>query len=141
MRLGLPGILLLVIGLLFVVPSAVGFYTDWLWFRELGYEGVFLRSLNAQFAVFGATFFAVFVFLYFNIRLAARAMHAAAHRPRHGRAWPDDRLRSPPPRQTGLVALARRRPRARSLRRDELAGVAELFNAVPFGERGSDLRP
>ncbi|HEX7780791.1 MAG TPA: UPF0182 family protein, partial [Vicinamibacterales bacterium] len=74
MRLGLPGVLLLVVATLFVVPSAVAFYTDWLWFRELGYEGIFLRSINAQFAVFAATFLAVFTFLYVNIRLAARAM-------------------------------------------------------------------
>jgi hypothetical protein len=39
-----PGILVIVVGLLFVVPSAVGYYTDWLWFRELGYDSVFLRS-------------------------------------------------------------------------------------------------
>ena len=49
MRLrSLPGLLLVAALLLFIVPTAVGFYTDWLWFRELGYEGVFLRSLNAQ---------------------------------------------------------------------------------------------
>jgi hypothetical protein len=74
MRIGLPGVLLLVVALLFVVPSAVGFYTDWLWFRELGYESVFLRTINAQFAVFVATFASVFVFIYLNIRLAGTAL-------------------------------------------------------------------
>ena len=53
MRLrGLPGLFLIVSILLFVVPSAATFYTDWLWFVELGYEGVFLRTLNAQALVF-----------------------------------------------------------------------------------------
>jgi len=71
MRLrSLPGLMLLAIVLLFVVPSAAGFYTDWLWFRELGYERIFLRTLNAQTAVFAATFAAVFTFLYFNLRFA-----------------------------------------------------------------------
>ena len=74
MRLRLPGILLILASLLFVVPSAAGFYTDWLWFRELGYEGIFLRTINAQFAVFAATFAAVFSFLYLNIRLAGRPL-------------------------------------------------------------------
>jgi uncharacterized membrane protein (UPF0182 family) len=73
MRLrGLPGVLLLTAILLFVVPSAVNFYTDWLWFRELGYEGVFLRSLNAQTGVFAATFAAVYLFLFLNLRFARK---------------------------------------------------------------------
>ena len=74
MRLGLPGLLLIAVSLLFVVPSAVSVYTDWLWFRELGYEGIFLRTLNAQFMVFAVTFAAVFSFLFFNVRLASRSL-------------------------------------------------------------------
>src|SRR6187551_243170 len=74
MRLrSLPGVLLLTALLLLVASSsAVGFYTDWLWFQELGYEGVFLRSLNAQTSVFGATFAAVYLFLFLNLRFARR---------------------------------------------------------------------
>ena len=80
MRLrGLPGILVLAAVLLFVLPSAVSFYTDWLWFGELGYEGVFLRRLNAQGLVFLATFAPVFLFLYYNLRFARRH---TADRPR-----------------------------------------------------------
>ena len=70
-RIGLPGLILLLFVLLLVVPSAVGYYTDWLWFRELGYEGVFLRTLNAQSLVFAATF--VVVFLVALLQLAPRA--------------------------------------------------------------------
>jgi uncharacterized membrane protein (UPF0182 family) len=65
-----PGLLVLGVALLFVVPSSVRYYTDWLWFKEVGYAGVFLRSLNAQLTVFVATFVAVFLFLYFNLRIA-----------------------------------------------------------------------
>ncbi len=54
--------------LLLVVPSTVTYYTDWMWFHELGYEGIFLRSLNAQVTVFGATFAVAFLFLFFNLR-------------------------------------------------------------------------
>ncbi|MEO8482034.1 MAG: UPF0182 family protein [Acidobacteriota bacterium] len=73
MRLrGLPGLLLLAAILLFVIPSVASFYTDWLWFRELGYEGVFLRALNAQTAVFAGTFAAVYLFLFLNLRFARR---------------------------------------------------------------------
>jgi uncharacterized membrane protein (UPF0182 family) len=69
---GLPGLLVLAALLLFVLPSAIRFYTDWLWFRELGYEGVFLRTLNAQTIVFAVTFSIVYLFLYFNLRFARR---------------------------------------------------------------------
>lgn len=65
-----PTLLLTVAALLLVVPSTVRYYTDWLWFRELGYESVFLRTLNAQLAVFAAAFAVVFSFLYFNFRIA-----------------------------------------------------------------------
>ena len=80
MRLrSLPGLLLLVVVALFVVPSAVGYYTDWLWFHELGYEQIFLRTLNAQTIVFGVTFAAVFLFVFLNLRFARRP---ASTRPR-----------------------------------------------------------
>jgi uncharacterized membrane protein (UPF0182 family) len=80
MRLrSLPGAMLLAAIVLFVVPSAVGFYTDWLWFRELGYERVFLRTLNAQTVVFGVTFAAVFLFLYINLRFARRRTSERPH--------------------------------------------------------------
>ena len=80
MRLrSLPGLLVLAFVLLLVVPSAVRFYTDWLWFRELGYEGLFLRGLNAQAVVFGATFVAVFGFLYLNLRFARKRTSERPH--------------------------------------------------------------
>jgi uncharacterized membrane protein (UPF0182 family) len=65
--------------LLFVVPSAVAFYTDWLWFHELGYQRIFLRTLNAQGTAFVITFLVVFLFLHLNLRIARRR---AGDRPR-----------------------------------------------------------
>ena len=74
---------LLALGLLLVVPSAAIYYTDWLWYRELGYEQVFLRGLNAQGTVFAATFAAVFLFLFINFRIARARAAPPAHRRRH----------------------------------------------------------
>jgi len=71
---GLPGLVLLAVLLLLVLPSAVMYYTDWLWFVRMGYAQVFLRTLDAQSLVFTATFASVFLFLYLNLRLARRAL-------------------------------------------------------------------
>ncbi len=71
---GLPGLILLAAVLLFAVPSATIYYTDWLWFKELGYQGVFLRTLNAQAVVFTATFVIAFLFLFLNLKVARRAL-------------------------------------------------------------------
>jgi uncharacterized membrane protein (UPF0182 family) len=73
-RRWLLGLGVLAVALLLVVPSAAGYYTDWLWYRELGYEGVFLRGLNAQALVFAATFAAVFLFLLVNFQIARSAV-------------------------------------------------------------------
>jgi hypothetical protein len=70
MRLSLPGLLVILAILFFAFPSAVRFSTDWLWFTELGYADVFLRTLNAQVIAFSATFLTVFAFLFFNLRIA-----------------------------------------------------------------------
>jgi uncharacterized membrane protein (UPF0182 family) len=71
---GLPGLLLAGVILLLALPSMAGFYTDWLWFQELGYGQVFLRKLNAQAMVFLGTFLAVFLALVVNLRVAQRTL-------------------------------------------------------------------
>src|SRR5690606_37864722 len=76
---GLSGLFLLAAVLLFVLPSAIRYYTDWLWFQEVGYTAVFLRTLNVQAAVFAVTFAVVAVFLYGNLRIARSR---ASSRPR-----------------------------------------------------------
>ena len=126
---------LIALALLFVVPSAAAYYTDWLWFQELGYERVFLRSLNAQAFVFVATFAAVFVVLFANFSVARLALRRPQIVVGPGR----DRLPiAMPTRQlTGLAV-----PAAAVLAL--LFGISgasnwlawlNFFNAVPFGTR------
>ena len=57
-----------------IVPAAAKFYTDWLWFQELGYEAVFLRSLSAQATVGIVTGVVAFGLLAGNALLALRAL-------------------------------------------------------------------
>jgi uncharacterized membrane protein (UPF0182 family) len=56
-----------------VVPAGATFYTDWLWFKELGYETVFLRSLSAQAAAGIASGAVAFALLAGNLLLALRS--------------------------------------------------------------------
>jgi uncharacterized membrane protein (UPF0182 family) len=58
----------------FAGPSLVGFYTNWLWFSEVGYQQVFATILRAQGTLFVIVFGVAAVWLTFNLRLALRAI-------------------------------------------------------------------
>ncbi len=68
----LPSLLVAIVAIVFVLPSATEYYTDWLWFGEVGYQGVFLRTINTQALVFTLTFAIVFLFVYGNFVIARR---------------------------------------------------------------------
>ena len=70
-------LLILLFVLAFAVPSAAEFYTDLLWFREVGYEQVFLRALTARASVGLITSVLAFIVLAVN----------SWSRRRRGRAW------------------------------------------------------
>jgi uncharacterized protein len=53
--------------------EAVPFYTDWLWFEEVGYAPVFLRIAATRGGLLIGVGFATFVFLMVNLRMAVRA--------------------------------------------------------------------
>ena len=64
--------LLPVLLLFMVVPSAVALLTEWFWFGEVGYTGIFVRTLTTKASVGGLVFLVAFVTLAFNFRLALR---------------------------------------------------------------------
>ena len=51
---GLPGLILLAGIALLAIPSAVVFYTDWLWFDSVGETEVFTVTLTTRLALFGS---------------------------------------------------------------------------------------
>ncbi|MBI2467907.1 MAG: UPF0182 family protein, partial [Candidatus Rokubacteria bacterium] len=53
------------------VLEAVPFYTDWLWFEEVGYGAMFLRVLGLRGGLFLAVGLVSFLFLEVNLRAAA----------------------------------------------------------------------
>ena len=54
----------------FAGPALVGFYTDWLWFGEVGYQQVFLTILGAQVTLFAIAFVIGVAWLAANLRIA-----------------------------------------------------------------------
>jgi len=61
--------------LLFVAaPSLMAFYTDWLWFGEVGYQSVYLTILRTQALLFTAVFAVAAVWIDINLRLALRSI-------------------------------------------------------------------
>src|SRR5215470_16822859 len=60
---------LVVLGLL---GQLVPLYTDWLWFDEVGYTTVFLKTLSLRGTLFTAVALGVLLFLYLNLTFAAR---------------------------------------------------------------------
>ena len=137
MRLSLPGILLISPACCSWCRRPSAFYTDWLWFRELGYEGIFLRTLNAQFAVFAG-----------DVRGGLPASCISTSGSRAGTlqrphivlgTGVDGRpIALDGRRLAGLALPARRSPsRSRSgcpARANWLTWLS-FFNAVPFGQR------
>src|SRR5215204_4109113 len=51
-------------------PSLVRFYTDWLWFGEVGYQFVYATMLRSQGTLFTMTFVAALIWLAVNLRAA-----------------------------------------------------------------------
>ena len=60
------------LALFVALPSFADLYTEWLWFGEVGYQSVFLKSLTARILVGVAAFLAAFTLLFGNLRVAVK---------------------------------------------------------------------
>ncbi|MBA2313566.1 MAG: UPF0182 family protein [Actinobacteria bacterium] len=68
------GLIVLAVFLLFLILAGSSrFYTDILWFREIGFESVLWKSLRTQFLLGGIVGALVTALVYLNLRLAGRA--------------------------------------------------------------------
>ena len=54
----------------FAGPSVIRFYTDWLWFGEVGYQFVYATMLRSQGTLFTIAFVATLLWLTLNLRMA-----------------------------------------------------------------------
>jgi uncharacterized protein len=89
--------------LFFAVPSAAEFYTDLLWFREVGYDQVFLRSLTARATIGVVAGVVAFALLALNLTFALRGLSAREFMIATGQG---PRVVSMNPRQVMPVAFA-----------------------------------
>jgi uncharacterized protein len=65
-------LLVVLVVVLGIVAQVVPFYTDWLWFGEVGYTEVFWSILSLRGGLFTAVAVVALVFLWANLTLAAR---------------------------------------------------------------------
>jgi hypothetical protein len=66
------GVLALFLTAVVAFPAIVGLVTDWWWFRAVGFETVFVKSIVWKMLVGASGGLFAFVFLYVNLRLAQR---------------------------------------------------------------------
>ena len=59
--------------LFFILPKLIGFFTDWLWFGEVGYTKVFTTRLITQLLLGASAATVGFFFIYVNLQIAVRA--------------------------------------------------------------------
>jgi uncharacterized protein len=69
-------VIALVVGLVFFLPGSSTLLTDWWWYREVGYQVVFTRSLTTQTLLFLGVGGLTFGILYLNARIAQRGLAA-----------------------------------------------------------------
>jgi uncharacterized membrane protein (UPF0182 family) len=77
--------LFVVFAVAILITVILGLVQKWLWMRELNYTGIFWTLLSVKWAMFGAAAVGAFLFLWMNLRIAARAVvdllkHSAASR-------------------------------------------------------------
>ncbi len=61
-------LLVVLLGLLVATPTLARWYTEWLWFGEVGYRGVFWTPVASSWAVGAAAAVSVFLILFLNVR-------------------------------------------------------------------------
>jgi uncharacterized membrane protein (UPF0182 family) len=61
----------------FVLPATLDFLADWLWFGEVGYQGVYSTEISARAAAGAVSFVLAFAWFALNARLALGAMSPA----------------------------------------------------------------
>jgi uncharacterized membrane protein (UPF0182 family) len=79
-------LLIVAVVLLFIVLGSItGYIEKWLWMRQLDYAGIFWTIFSVQWVMFSSAFVIAFLFLWFNLRQAARNSATSDGESRAGR--------------------------------------------------------
>ena len=70
--------------LIIVLGIITGYVEKWLWMRQLGYAGIFWTLLSVQWIMLCSAFVFAFLYLWINLRQAAKNSGAF---PRVGQPW------------------------------------------------------
>ncbi|NLT95185.1 MAG: UPF0182 family protein [Clostridia bacterium] len=62
----------LVLVFIIVFPMLIDFYSDWLWFKEVGYQSVFFKTLTAKLAIGIITFLLVTLFSFLTLHFTLK---------------------------------------------------------------------
>lgn len=71
-KLGIKGIIIVILLLIVLFLSLIGFLTDFLWFKELGYVSVFLTKLLTQLKIGIPTFIVITLLAYIYLKFLKR---------------------------------------------------------------------
>lgn len=71
-KLGIKGVIVVILVLIVLFLSLIGFITDFLWFRELGYVSVFLKKLITQLEIGIPTFIVITFLAYVYLKFLKR---------------------------------------------------------------------
>ena len=76
---GLKGIVIIFLLLvaLGLMSKGSGWFVDWLWMREVGYTQIFFRLFSIRLLLFALAAVPVFLYLWFNLKIAVRHRHLA----------------------------------------------------------------
>ena len=75
--MNLRDILIYLLFILFIISSKlVDLFTDYFWFDEVGYLGIFFTVLKAKIILGALAFVILYIFMYINIRIALKNTHS-----------------------------------------------------------------
>lgn len=129
--------LALIIAVLLFFTMGIGIYTDWLWFKAVGYSSVFVKIISTKVLIALAVGIAFFIFAYVNAKIANKPYYVASSE--EGEDTPIVDVEQEDPGKLVVVALL-----ALSFFIGSIATVAWdtvllYLNRVPFGVTESFL--
>ena len=75
-------LILLAILVVIFVGAVIAFYTNWLWFKNLGFASVFWTMIVGKFGLVAAVWFFMTIILAVNLYIAQRLNPAGGPRPK-----------------------------------------------------------